>query len=91
MCSEKHKDHVKKKFLKLDQLTKEKKKQLKNKIEEQKKLINKFNKVIDDWFIRIKKYIDIYKKKLELYNQINFIILNQYNIAKNYYESINFI
>jgi len=29
MCSEKHKDHVKKKFLKLDQLTKEKKKAIK--------------------------------------------------------------
>ena len=88
ICSEKHKDHIKKNLLKLDQLTNEKKKQLKFRIDIQKKLINKFNKIIDDWFIRIKKYIDLYKKKLELYNKINLTIFNIYNRKKYYYESI---
>ena len=88
LCSQEHKEHNKIKFAELAQLTKEKKKQLSNKIKIKKKLIDRFNEIIDDWFLRIKKIIDIYKKKLELYNQINKIILKQYNINKNYYEAI---
>ena len=87
-CNQKHKEHIRKKFADLEQLTKDKKEQLNNKIKVQKKLIDRFNEIIDDWFLRIKKIIEIYKKKLELYNQINDIILKQYNINKNYYEAI---
>ena len=88
LCGEKHKEHKKINFGELKQLTKGKKAKLKNKIKMQEKLIDKFNEIIDDWLLRIKKIIDNYKKKLELYNQINYVILNQYNVKKNFYESI---
>ena len=88
ICGVKHKDHTKINFGELFQLTKEKKEKIKKRIDDQKKSINTFNKIIDDWYKRIKKYIDIYKKRLELYNQINYIILKQYNSKKNNYQSI---
>ena len=89
-CSGKHRseEHIKKKFGELYQLGKEKKKNLQNKILIQKQLIKKFNEIVDDWFLRSKKAIEIYKKKLELYNAINDIIFNQYNNTKKYYEAI---
>ena len=89
-CSGKHRteEHIKKKFGELCQLGKEKKKSLQNKIIIQKQLIKKFNQIVDDWFLRAKNAIEKYKKKLELYNDINDIIFNQYNNTKKYYEAI---
>ena len=93
-CSEKHKEnngnpeHIKINFGNLFQLSKDKKKNLKTKIELQKKLINKFNEIIDDWLNRAKKTIEKYKTKLKLYHEINLCILNQYDSNKKNYESI---
>ena len=88
LCSGEHKDHKKKKFGELYQLSDEKKQKLQYRLEIQKKLITKFNMIIDDWLKRIKKTIDIYKQKLKLYNEINYTIFKQYNKNKNYYEAI---
>ena len=38
---------------------------------EQKNIILKFNKIIDEWLERVKEFIDLYKKKLELCLKIN--------------------
>ena len=54
----------------------------------QKKLIDKFNEIIDDWLKRVKTIIDNYKKKLELYYQINRTIFDIYEPKTNYYEEI---
>ena len=85
-CSKEHRgnDHIKKQFGELFQLGKDKKKIFKKNIEEQKKKIEKFKNIVEDWFQRSKKALDIYIKKLELYNKINEVIFNQYNSGKNY-------
>ena len=88
ICDENHKDHVKKNFGELSNLTEEKKKMLIQQIEIQKKLIGKFNEIIDDWYKRVKNIIDKYKTKLELYYQINQNIINRYDPHTNYYEEI---
>ena len=93
-CSEKHmghngdKEHKKIQFSNLFQLSKDKKIILEKKIELQRKLINKFNEIIDDWLNRTKNIIDKYKTKLKLYHEINLSILNQYKPNKINYESI---
>ena len=87
-CNEKHKDHEKKNFGELFNLTKEKKKDLNNYIIIQKKKIVQVFSIIDDWLRRTKKIIDEYKQKLELYYKINLNILNNYDINKMNYEMI---
>ena len=57
-------------------------------IKDQKKEIDKFNSIIDDWYKKIQKIINKYKKRLELYYQINLAIINRYNSNTNYYEEI---
>ena len=88
LCNENHKDHESKNFGELVNINEEKKNMLIQKIKNQKKEIDKFNEIIDDWFKNVKKIIDKYKKKLELYYQINLIIINRYNSNTNYYEEI---
>ena len=88
ICDENHKDHEKKNFGELSNLSEEKKNMLLQRIEIQKKLIDKFKEIIDDWFKRVKKIIDKYKTKLELYYQINLTIFNRYNPNTNFYEEI---
>ena len=85
-CSKEHRgnDHIKKHFGELFQLGKDKKKIFKKNIEEQKNKIKQFKKIVENWFERSKKALDIYIKKLELYNKINEVIFNQYNSGKNY-------
>ena len=46
----------------------------------------KIEKILDEWLERAKIFIKIIKKKLELYNQINNILINQFNITKSYFE-----
>ena len=87
-CSDNHKDHDKKKFSQIYQIGKEKLKTLKMKLKVQNKIINKFKSILDDWIKRITEYINIYKKKLELYAEINDKIIKQYDSSKNYYSTI---
>ena len=88
ICNENHKGHEKKIFGELPNLTKKKKDKLIEEIKKQKEKIDKFNEIIDDWYKSVKVIIDEYKIKLELYNQINFNIINRYNSNTNYYEEI---
>ena len=88
ICDENHKDHEKKNFGELSNLTDEKKDFLINLIEIQKKLIEKFKVIIEDWNKRVKIIFDNYLKKLELYYQINLAIINRYDLNSNYYEEI---
>ena len=90
-CSSKdinNNNHQKIKFGELFQLTPQKKQLFKEKVEEQKKKIVKFNEIINNWFSKSKEIINLYKKKLELYNEINELIVKQYDSRKNYYEAI---
>ena len=86
LCRGEHKEHTVKDFSKLYKLGKEEKKEINKKLKEQKEKIKKFKNIIDNWLIRITKIINIYKKKLDLYWEINNIIFNNYNIKNNYYE-----
>ena len=88
LCNKAHKEHKVKKFSELFKLSKEEKKEFKNKIDEQKLKIEKVKNIIDTWLKRTKRILDIYKKKLELYWELNTIMLNKYDISKNYYEEI---
>jgi WD40 repeat protein len=88
LCNNKHKDHKLKKFSELYKLGKEEKKEIKQKLDEQKEKIEKIKKIIDNWMIKTQKFFDIYKKKLELYWEINNLIFNKYDVSKNYYEEI---
>ena len=88
LCNENHKGHEKKNFGELANITEEKKNILIQNIKDQKKEIDKFNKIIDDWYEKIQKIINKYKKRLELYYQINLAIINRYNSNTNYYEEI---
>ena len=88
ICDENHKDHEKKNFGELSNLTEDKKNMLYQEIEIQKKLIDKFKEIIDDWFKRVKIIINKYKKKLELYYKINLTIFNRYKPNINYFEEI---
>ena len=88
ICDENHKDHEKKNFGELFNLTDDKKNMLFQQIKIQKKLIEKFKEIIDDWFKRVKTIIEKYKKKLELYYKINLSIFNRYDPNTNYYEEI---
>ena len=87
-CSDNHKNHDKKKFSQIYQIGKEKIKILKLKLKEQKDTIKKFNNILDDWIKRIIEAINTYKKKLELFAEINEIIIKQYDSLKNYYIAI---
>ena len=87
-CSDNHKNHEKKKFSQIYQIGKEKIKLLKKKLQEQKNIIQKFNYILDDWIKRIIERINKYKKKLELYVEINETIIKQYDSLKNYYKAI---
>jgi hypothetical protein len=69
-------------------LGKEEKKEIKQKLDEQKEKIEKIKKIIDNWMIKTQKFFEIYKKKLELYWEINNLIFNKYDVSKNYYEEI---
>ena len=86
LCNEKHKEHKRKKFEDINELDKNKKELLKKQIGEQNKKIMKIEKILDEWLERAKIFIKIIKKKLELYNQINNILINQFNITKSYFE-----
>ena len=88
LCNKTHKEHKVKKFSELFKLSKEEKKEFKNKLDEQKLKIEKIKNIIDTWLVRTKKILEMYKKKLELYWELNNIILNKYDISKNYYEEI---
>ena len=88
ICAEKHKEHEKKLFGNIHILSEEEKIKLKQKIEEQKNKINKFNEIINNWSQRIKIIINLIKKKYELYNKINNIIFNQNDSNKIFYEEI---
>ena len=87
-CSDNHKNHDKKKFSQIFQIGKEKINILKRKLQEQKNIIKKFNKILDDWIKRIIDNINKYRRKIELYAEINEKIINQYDSKKNFYESI---
>ena len=91
ICSEKHREHKKKIFGNIHTLPEKEKIILKQKIEEQKNKINKFNEIINSWSQRIKIIINLIKKKLELYNKINDIIFIQNDNNKIFYEEINSI
>ena len=88
ICDENHNNHEKKNFGELSNLTEEKKTMLFQQIGIQKKLIDKFKEIIDDWFKRVKTIIDEYKTKLELYYEINLTIFKRYNPNTNYFEEI---
>ena len=87
-CSDNHKNHDKKKFSQIFQIGKEKINILKRKLQEQKNTIKTFNKILDDWIKRIIDNINKYRRKMELYAEINEKVINQYNSKKNFYESI---
>ena len=88
LCNKTHKKHNVQKFSDLYKLSKEEKKELKNKIDEQKQKIEKIKIILDTWLKRTAIIIEKYKKKLELYWELNNIIFNRYDISKNYYEEI---
>ena len=88
LCSEKHKNHDKKRYSSIFQMNKDIKQILQKKIEEQKRSIAKFNIIIDSWLNRTKEIINEYKKKLELYIQINDKIINEYEPPNIYYNAI---
>ena len=87
-CKVHHSKHNIKNFSDIYKLSKEEKSELKKILIEQKKNVKKVNKILDDWLIRTKKLIDNYKKKLELYEKLNNIILNAYRSNNKYYEEI---
>ena len=88
LCNKDHKEHKIKKFSELFKLKKDEKKEFKKKLDEQKVNIDKIKNIIDAWLERTKKFLERYKKELELYWEINNIIFNKYDIAKNFYEEI---
>ena len=69
-------------------LSQDKKQSKIEEVEEQRKQIEEFNGILDHWLDETKRIIKIYKKKIELYNKINSIIINQYNSNKLYYQAI---
>ena len=83
LCLEKHIDHRTVKLYESKKLNKEK---LIEKLESQKSIIKHFNTIIDEWLIIANKKINEYKKKLELYVQINENIIEEYNLSN--YQSI---
>ncbi len=85
LCSNKHKDHDKNK---LNLIGKEKKKDLKKKLKEQKDNLKAFNDIMNDWIKRAIENINKFKKKLELYIEINETIIKQYNSSKTFYKAI---
>ena len=87
-CIPNHKEHEEKKFSSIYQIGKEKIKKLKKQLKEQKKALENFNSIIDDWIKRTIEAFNKYKKKIELYIQINEKIINQYDSAKRFYKAI---
>ena len=88
LCSENHKNHDKKRYSSIFQMNKDKKQDLQQKIEKQKKSVEKFNEIIDSWLNKTKEIINEYKKKLELYIQINDKIINKYEPPNINYKEI---
>ena len=88
LCDNQHKGHPIKKFSELYKLGKDEKNKRKQILDEKKEDIEKIKKIIDDWMSKVKKFFEIYKKKLDLFWEINNLILNKYDLGKNYYEEI---
>lgn len=88
LCKKEHKKHNNKDFTSLYKLGEIQKKNFKDKIKEQKELIQKFITIVDNWLERTKTFFDIYKKKLQLYWEINNNIFSHYSVANNYYNEI---
>ena len=88
LCKNKHSRHDNKDFTSLYKLGEIEKKNFEDKIKEQKLLIQKFISIIDNWLKRTKDFIDILKKKLELYWEINNNIFSHYSVVNNYYNEI---
>ena len=84
LCNNNHNNHKKKQFdeFNIDINL------LERQLNEQKKTIKKFNSIMDNWLGRVKEFIEIYKKKIELYGKINEIIIKQYASNNNCYKSI---
>ena len=88
LCNNQHKDHKIIKFSGLYKLNEEEKNKKRQILDEQKEKIEKIKKILDDWMSKIKKLFDIYKTKMDLFWEISNLILNNYDISKNYYEEI---
>jgi len=88
LCKKDHKKHENKDFTSLYKLGTIQKINFEDKIKEQKKLIQKFISIIDNWLERTKTFIDIYKKKLQLYWEINNNIFRHYSVTNTYYNEI---
>ena len=84
----KHNNHEIIEFFNICQIKKEYIKQLKEKIEKQKKNIQVFNNIIDKWFELVKIILNEYKKKLNLYVEINERIIDLYDPNKISYQII---
>ena len=84
LCQKEHTKHNTKLF---ENIKIEKEKMI-QKMNEQKNIILKFNKIIDEWLERVKEFIDLYKKKLELCLKINEKIIEQYDVNKKNYKFI---
>ena len=88
LCDSQHKGHPIKKFSELYKLGKDEKNKRKQILDGKKEEIEKIKKIIDDWMSKVQKFFEIYKKKLDLFWEINNLILNKYDLSKNYYEEI---
>ena len=87
-CIQNHKDHEEKKFSSIYQIGKEKINKLKKQLKGQKKALKDFNSIIEDWIKRTIEAFNKYKKKIELYIQINEKIIDNYNSSKRFYKAI---
>lgn len=88
LCKNEHKKHHNKDFTSLYKLGEIQKKNFGEKIKEQKILIEKFITIVDRWMNSTKIFLDNYKKKLQLYWEINNNIFNNYSVTNNFYNEI---
>ena len=87
-CSLNHKDHNKTKFSSIYRVGKEEIENLKENLKEQKDFLKDFSSIMDNWIKRAIEAINDYKKKIELYIQINEKIIKEYKLSKRFYKAI---
>ena len=88
VCDNFHKGHKVQKFSELFKMGKEDIKKITKSLDEKKQKIAKIKSIIDNWLVKTKIFFEVYKKKLDIYLEINNLIFNKIDVCKKYYQEI---